>query len=52
MFGADNAPDAEDVTTIKVAKPSVVVVGNEGAGLRTNVRTGVQPRGAHRGRRR
>ena len=38
VFGADNAPDAEDVTTIKVAKPSVVVVGNEGAGLRTNVR--------------
>ena len=38
VFGADNAPDAEDVTTVSVAKPSVVVVGNEGAGLRTNVR--------------
>ena len=38
VFGADNAPGAEDVTTISVAKPSVVVVGNEGAGLRTNVR--------------
>ena len=38
VFGADNAPDAEDVTTVSVAKPSVIVVGNEGAGLRTNVR--------------
>lgn len=38
VFGADNAPGAEDVTTISVSKPSVVVVGNEGAGLRTNVR--------------
>jgi len=38
VFGADNASGADDVTTISVAKPSVVVVGNEGAGLRTNVR--------------
>ena len=38
VFGADNAADAEDVTAVTVARPSVVVVGNEGAGLRTNVR--------------
>ena len=39
MFGA--AADehrAEDVTEIGMSKPSLLVMGNEGAGLRTNVR--------------
>ena len=40
VFGASGGDrGAEDVTAIhKIDKPSVLVMGNEGAGLRTNVR--------------
>ena len=38
VYGAAAEDRAEDVTDIAVAKPSVLVMGNEGSGLRTNVR--------------
>ena len=51
VFGADNAPDAEDVTTVSVAK-SVGGGRQRRRGVEDQRQTGVQPRGAHRGRRR
>jgi 21S rRNA (GM2251-2'-O)-methyltransferase len=39
VFGAAaDGLGAEDVTEIGMSKPSLLVMGNEGAGLRTNVR--------------
>lgn len=38
VFGAAAEDRAEDVTEVDISKPSVLVMGNEGSGLRTNVR--------------
>jgi 21S rRNA (GM2251-2'-O)-methyltransferase len=38
VYGAAAEDRAEDVTDIAMARPSVLVMGNEGSGLRTNVR--------------
>lgn len=38
VYGADNAPDAIECDAVTVDAPTLLVMGNEGFGLRTNVK--------------
>lgn len=38
VIGADAGPNASECGSVSIDRPTVLVVGSEGAGLRTNVR--------------
>ena len=38
VFGAEGSSSAEDAVDVSINKPSILVMGNEGSGLRTNVK--------------